>query len=322
VRILHVDTATEFRGGQRQLVLLAAGLARRGHHQAVACPEGAPLRAALPEGVEVIDVPAGGAPTGWPRLRSVARGFEVVAAHTSHAHQACLAVDRPLVVHRRVDFAVGRGWIGRMKYRVPDAFVCVSSAVAGVLVSGGVDERRLIVVHDGVEPPPKAVPADVGPGRVALAVGALVDHKDHATLARAAEGLDARILVAGEGPLRGALAGTALELLGQRGDVPALLSRADVFVHSSKEEGMGQSVAEAMFAGVPVVATRAGGVPEVVGGCGILVPVGDAEALRAGIQQALRGEHPPVADGRARMRAGFSVPVMVAGTEAAYRAVL
>ena len=322
MKILHVDTAMEFRGGQRQLVLLVGGLAALGHVQAVACPPAAPLRAALPPGVAVVDVPAGGSPLAWPRLRAVARGFDVVAAHTSHAHQAALAVDAPLVVHRRVDFPVGRGWVGRRKYRVPDAFVAVSRAVGRVLEQGGVDGDRIIVVHDGVEPPPSAAPADVGPGAVVLAVGALVDHKDHATLARAAEGLSGRVLVAGEGELRAALEGSALELLGQRADVPALLARADVFAHSSKEEGMGQAVAEAMFAGVPVVATAAGGVPEVVGDCGILVPVGDADALRAALSRALAGDHPPVADGVARMQAGFSVEVMAAGTEAAYRSVL
>jgi len=155
---------------------------------------------------------------------------------------------------------------------------------------------------------------------VVLAVGALVDHKDHATLAAAAEGLAARVVVAGAGPLRGRLEGGALTLLGQRDDVPALFARADVFAHCSKEEGMGQVVAEAMFAGVPVVACAAGGVPEVVGDAGILVPPGDPVALRAALRRALAGDHPPVAAARARARARFSVAQMVTGAEAVYRA--
>ena len=82
---------------------------------------------------------------------------------------------------------------------------------------------------------------------------------------------------------------------------------------------MAQAVAEALFAGVPIVACAAGGVPEVVGDCGLLVPVGDHEALRRALRQALAGDHPPVAAGRARAEQRFSVAAMVAGTERVYQ---
>lgn len=324
MRILHVDTATEWRGGQRQLELLVGGLAARGHRQAVACPPGSPLWERLEGAVAVrrLALRPGGGPLGLPRLRRLSLDFELVAAHSSHAHQACLAVARPLVVHRRVDFPAARGPLGRWKYGAPAAIICVSEAVARVLAAAGVPRERLAVVYDGVEPPPAAAAAELGPGPVVLAVGALVPHKDHATLERAARGLEARVLVAGEGPLRSELEGGALELLGQRSDVPALLARADVFVHSSREEGMGQAVAEAMFAGVPVVATAAGGVPEVLGEAGILVPVGDSEALRAALRRALAGRHPPVDRARTRAARRFSVGRMVEDTAAVYRSVL
>ncbi len=312
----------EWRGGQRQLSLLTRGLAARGHRQAVACPRGAPLRGALEPEIEVLDTLPGSHPGNLSRLRALSRDFDLVAAHTSHAHQVALAVAAPLVVHRRVDFRVGRSLLSRLKYRRAQGIICVSQAVADVVAAAGVPARRLHVVHDGVAPPAAAPPAALGEGPVVLAVGALVGHKDHATLARAAEGLEARVMVAGEGELRPSLEGTALILLGQRGDVPALLARADVFVHPSREEGMGQAVAEAMFAGVPVVACAAGGVPEVVGDCGLLVPVGDHEALRAALRAALAGEHPPVAAARARAAERFSVAAMVEGTERAYQAIL
>ena len=160
-----------------------------------------------------------------------------------------------------------------------------------------------------------AARGDIDVVTVANPSGAHLD----AALAAAAAGLEAAVFVAGEGPLRASLEGSALRLLGQRPDVPALLARADVFVHSSKEEGFGQSVIEAMMAGVPVVATAAGGVPEAVGEAGILVPPRQPDALREALRRALRGEHPPVEVARARARARFSVEVMVAGTEAVYR---
>lgn len=288
MNILHVDTAREWRGGQRQLQLLVQGLRERGHQQELVSP-----------------VPRHGLKT-WPiwRLMMAARGRDVVAAHTSQAHQLCVLAGLRPVVHRRVDFPVSGGW----KYRRARGYICVSEAVRAVL-----NRTDSVVVPDGVAPLAPAPPADLGPGRIVLAVAALVDHKDHATLARAAVGLDARVVVAGEGPLRY----PDLEHLGHRNDVAALHGRADVFVHSSKLEGMGQAVIEAMQAGLPVVATRAGGVPEVVGDEGLLVPVGDADALRAALVAALGGEHPPRSRSIRRGQA-FSVQRMVEGTERAY----
>lgn len=311
--MLHIDPAREWRGGQRQLELLVRGLAERGWRQRVLCGSPELLRRLDGlEGVELVAVSGGFLATAL-QARGLAQGMNTVAAHSSAGHGLAVAAGLRPVVHRRVDFPVSARGMGRIKYNRARHFICVSSAVARVMVACGVPEERLTVVYDGVEVAPPAAPAELGPGRIVLAVGALVDHKDHATLAAAAEGLDARVLVAGEGPLRGRLSGTRLELLGQRQDIPALLARADVFVHCSKTEGMGQVVAEALAAGRPVVATAAGGVPEVVGEAGIVVPVGDPTALREGIRRALAGERMAAWD-----RERFSVERMVEGTLAVY----
>ncbi|MCB9759343.1 MAG: glycosyltransferase [Alphaproteobacteria bacterium] len=321
MRVLHVDPSSEWRGGQRQLTLLVEGLAAQGFAQTVACASGGPLERRLPASVARLALRPDGHPANaWALRRWLARHpVDLVAAHSSHAHGlAVLAGARP-VVHRRVDFPVARTPISRLKYARARGFICVSEAIRAVLAGCGVDPARCVVVSDGVRVPPKVPPASLGEGRVVLAVGALVDHKDHATLAAAAEGLEARVVVAGEGPLRAALAGGPLELLGHRDDVPALLARADVFVHSSRTEGMGQAVAEAMAAGVPVVVTAAGGVPELVGDAGLVVPPQDPDALRAALRQALAGVHPDPALARERVMTRFSVDAMVAGTARTYR---
>ena len=301
MRVVHVDTSTEWRGGPRPLQLLVQGLASRGVEQAVVCVPGSPIARALD--VEQIAGHAGGSPRNLPVLHGIS--CDVLAAHTSQAHQVAVLAGRRPVVHRRVDFPVSGG----LKYRRALGYVCVSQAVADVL-----PPAEKVVVHDGVEALAPMPPADVGSGRIVLAVGARVDHKDHATLAEAARGLDARVLVAGEGPLRP----PGLEYLGHRSDVAALFARADVFVHSSKLEGMGQVVVEALLAGLPVVATAAGGVPEVVGDAGLLVPPQDPDALRAALERALAGDHPSRAASVAR-GARFSVDRMVDGTLAAYQ---
>jgi glycosyltransferase involved in cell wall biosynthesis len=130
---------------------------------------------------------------------------------------------------------------------------------------------------------------------------------------------DAHLVIAGEGPLRTDLErqldelriGHAVHLLGFRDDIPRLLKTLDVFVMSSKEEGLGTSILDAMAAGVPVVATSGGGIPEVVedGQTGLLVAVGDAEALGRAIvrmveDRALRTHS--IAHAAAKVQAEFT----------------
>lgn len=301
-RVLHVDTSTEWRGGQVQLLHLVRGMDSAGWAPLVACPGESPLWRALEFiGERRVSIPVGmSARTTW-RVRQAE--VDVVAAHTSHAHTLCSVVERPLVVHRRVDFVPSGGW----KYRRPEAYIAVSEAVERLLKNAGAD--NISVVYDGVAESPPAAPAPDGPA--VLAVGAAVAHKGHRLLSEAAEelsGLD--IGVAGDGPLRY----PNLRYLGYREDVPNLLAAAELFVHPSVEEGMGQAVVEAMLAGVPVVVSDAGGLPEVVGDCGIVVRKGDAAALAQGIRRGLAGDHPSVEAARARARERFSVARMVKGS--------
>ncbi len=310
-QVLHVDTADEWRGGQRQLLLLARGMVQKGWRTAVACPETGRLWAELESaGVPTIPIPTGRSPRTTARLMREPAALH--AAHTSHAHTLCAVLPRPLVVHRRVDFVPSGGW----KYRRPEAYVCVSRAVADIVE--GVGGSGVCVVHDGVEALAAMEPASDGP--TVLAVGARVPHKGHEVLSAAAAllpGVD--VGVAGEGPLEF----PHLRYLGQRPDVAALHAAAEVFVHPSVEEGMGQAVVEAMLSGVPVVASDAGGLPEVLGETGVIVPKGDAAALAEAIRAVLDGElSPDLEAARKRAQERFSVEAMVTGSCAVYERLL
>lgn len=336
-RVLHLDSGRELRGGQVQLAHLVHAAPGLG----VALPPDAPLHEQLVrDGVPVHPVAFGAPPWGTLDLAALVRELDpdVIAAHTSHAHaQARLvARGRPIVVHRRVDFPIGP--LSRRKYRAVAGYIAVSEAVSEVLIDGGVDPLRIVVVPDGVEPDPWLVRVDreaarrlfgvpIG-ARWVAAVGALVDHKGHAVLIDAIAEVVRRggavfCTIAGDGPRREALqrridaAGLAdvVRLTGARCDVPAWLGGVDVFVHPSVEEGLGQAVIEALLTGVPVVATAAGGVPEIVGADGRIVPKGDPVALAS----ALAGDLPAAGTGRTRMLYEFSVSRMVSGTLAAYR---
>jgi glycosyltransferase involved in cell wall biosynthesis len=305
-RVVQVDTATEWRGGQVQTRLLVEGLIAHGWPAAVACPPKSALWRSLKNlPCERIAIPPGRTLRGLLTLSQTPA--DLFAAQTAHAHSLCALLKRPLVVHRRVDFVPSGGW----KYRRPEQYIAVSAAVADILAAAGA--RSVAIVHDGVRPLPAASPATDGPP--VLAVGARVAHKGHRVLAAAASllpGVD--IGVAGSGPL----VYPGLRWLGQRDDISALLAAARVFVHPSVEEGMGQAVVEAMLAGVPVVTSDAGGLPEVVGDTGIVVPRNNPAALAAGIRAALAGDHPPVEAARRRAEELFSVANMVKQTLATY----
>lgn len=241
--------------------------------------------------------------------------------------------ERPAIVAtRRVDFHIGR-WSG---WRRADRLIAISEATKGILVSDGVNPRDIAVVPSGIDPdevrrnaaPPLMIRERLGlaPGTpLAVNVAALVDHKDHRTLihaARLARALrpDLHWAIAGEGKRRGSLAAeiarlelaNRVHLLGYIEEADALIREADVFVMSSKEEGLGSVVLNALALERPVVATRAGGLPEMLPP-EALVPVGDAEGLAHKVVATLERPSPVPLPTR------FTAPAMAAGVLAVYR---
>lgn len=166
-------------------------------------------------------------------------------------------------------------------------------------------------------------------------VGRLDPIKDHLTLLRSFELLrgqapDARLLVVGDGPERGRLereAGAGVLFLGNRDDVPHVLKALDVFVLTSLNEGISNTILEAMAAGLPVVATRAGGNPELVldKETGMLFPPGDVQALGRILETYLGSENLRLEHGRAgrdRVKREFTVQGMVDAYEGLYTRVV
>lgn len=355
--LLHVDAERGWRGGERQVLWLAEALRRAGHRSVIAARPGEPLAVrAAASGLDVVPCApfAEVDPRAVLALRGTIRrhGVHVVHAHTAHAVAlAALATLRSsacMVVTRRVDFRLRDNAGTRWKYGRAHAIIAISEAVARALAASGVDRSRVTVVPDGVDLARRIVPATpdtlaaLGVSRGAplvVMVAALVGHKDPVTFVRAiaAARRDAPMLQAllvGEGPLREAveaevaslgLAGS-LHLAGYRTDADALLAAADVATLSSREEGMGSVLIDALSLGKPVAATAAGGIPEVItdGVTGLLAPVRDPERLGALIVRLLTDAALAARIGAAARRRAtdFSIDRTVAGTLSVYERVL
>lgn len=190
-------------------------------------------------------------------------------------------------------------WADRLMSPLTTTTICVAeSELRAGLRARTCRAARTVVIRNGVAlgPPPPRRPKRPGAPVELLSVGRLRAPKDFTTLVRAVAALapgSVRLRIAGDGPDRAEVADEvaqlgldgAVELLGARDDVADLLAGADAFVLSTDSEGLPMSVLEAMAAGLPVVASAVGGVPELVrdGETGALVPPRDPNALAAAI---------------------------------------
>jgi L-malate glycosyltransferase len=358
---LHIDTARTWRGGQNQVLLTVNGLRAIGHRAAlVAHPDGE-LRRQASEGLELIPIAPRtemDLSAAWRLSRVLKRlAPDVIHAHDPHGvAMAALALSLgapsrqsarapALVASRRVDFHLKQNSFSRWKYRQVDCFMAASDAIRQMLVADGVAPDRAMTVHEGidvehVEAAPRVnvheafwLPHDAP---VVGNVAALVPHKGQRHLIDAAhlvvqELPDARFVILGEGELREPLERQVRDyhlekhvlLPGFRTDVLGCIKGFDLFAMSSVTEGLGTSLLDAMACARAIVATRAGGIPEIVedGINGRLVAPRDHKAMAAAIVGLLKDR--PLRDrfgaaGLTRVRARFTVERMVAQTAAAY----
>ena len=355
---LHIDTARTWRGGQNQVLVTVLGLRALGHRTMVVAHPTGVLRERAKEGLDVIalaprtEMDLGAA---W-RLSRLIRQVrpDVIHAHDPHGvAMSAMALSMstearkpPLVVSRRVDFRMRGNSLSRWKYRQVDLFICASEAIRRILLSDGIPAERTVTVHEGIDlsrvdaAPPANLHAEFWLPHHAPVVGnvaALVPHKGQRHLIDAAALVvrqvpDARFIIAGEGELRSALERAVREhhlekhvfLAGFRPDVLSLHKGFDVFVMSSVTEGLGTSLLDAMACRRAVVATTAGGIPEVVvdSETGILVPPRDHEAMAAAIVKLLQDPQLRERMGHAglvRARRRFSAERMVHDTLRAYQ---
>ena len=285
------------RGGQHQALLLARGLAARGHEQLIlARRDGGLLEASTAAGFETRAI-------GAAAVARFARPADLLHAHDARSHTLAVlaAGECPLVVSRRVAFPIRTGALSRWKYQRATRYLAVSEFVKRQLAAAGVADDRIAVVYDGVE---ASSPPEPRAGQRLVVAPATSDPAKGSTLAAAAcqeAGVEVRFSA----------------------DLPKDLAEAAVLLYLSYSEGLGSAILLAMARGVPVIASAVGGIPEVVehGRTGLLV-----ENQASDIAAALREvrDDPEAAAARAaaayeEVSRRFSATAMVIRTEEAYR---
>jgi len=358
---LHVDTARTWRGGQNQVLLTVNGLRALGHRAALVAHPGGELRRRAAEGLELIPIAPRtemDLSAAWKLSRLVKRiAPDVIHAHDPHGvamASLALSIAAPaakggplpvLVASRRVDFHMKGNSFSRWKYRQVDCFIAASEAIRRMLVADGVPTDRTVTVHEGIDvehvlaaPPVNVHEAFFLPHGAPVVgnVAALVPHKGQRYLVEAAHQVvqqvpDARFVILGEGDLREQLEKQVREhhlekhvlLPGFRTDVLGCIKGFDLFAMSSVTEGLGTSLLDAMACARPIVATTAGGIPEMVedGVNGLLVPPRDHLALANAIVRALKDDalrRRMGAAGLSVVNARFTVDRMVAETASVY----
>lgn len=297
IQVLHLDSGREMRGGQWQALYLMVGQKTIGLEPRLLARKGSPIfREAEKRGVPVSGLSL------WAVRRESAK-CPITHVHDAHSHTlAALVARNRIVVSRRVAFPVNTGWLSRWKYRRGSLYLAVSEYVARELRAAGIEEGKLRIVPDGV--PVETKKQVAGDQLVAPLWN---DPAKGDALARAA----------------GQLAGCNIKF---SEDLAADLPNARAMLYLTQMEGLGSGALLAMANGVPVIASRAGGLPEIVqdGVNGLLVD-NEPEAVAGAIRRLMND--PPLAarmgeTGRQMVLDGYTLAHLALRTYHEYKLVL
>jgi len=352
IRIAHAIYGLKYGGAEKLLVPLSSRIDReRFHAIVVALTCGGPVEDDLRrEGVDVrvMRRDARFGPRDLLALIALLRRERIDIVHTHLQNADILAglaakacgVKQVSTFHGIVHDAGPVGTLKlRLRVRLPDRIIAVSAATAKTCVDEfGARRDKVGIVYNGLDSDSFFPPVKVEPRQetILATVGRLEEEKGNAFFLEALSQVrkvrtNVMGMVIGDGSLRGALERQAAELglkeavhfLGDRNDVPDLLRIVDIVVIPSISEGLSLVALEAMACGKPVVATRVGGIPELIddGTNGLLVPPADPRALARSVLELagdgdLRermGSH-----GRAKVMGQFSLETMIRGIERVY----
>jgi hypothetical protein len=299
LRIVHVDTGREMRGGQRQVLLLLHGLRTAGEECVLLARAQSPLFASASNAQFVVY------PVSLKNVWNQSKQAALVHAHDARSHTyAALASRGPFVVSRRVAFPLKSSIVSQWKYRQASRFLAVSWFVAAQLENAGLAKNKIDVVYDGVDPAAGA--AEWRPGDPIVALDSDDPAKGRDLVEQAAH-----------------LAAMPVHF---STDLSRDLAHASMFVYITRAEGFGSAALLAMAKGIPVIASNVGGLSEALdfGEAGLLT-ANDPREIAAAMRRLREDStlaRTLIERGKRRVAEHFTVERMVERTRESYRRTL
>jgi glycosyltransferase involved in cell wall biosynthesis len=349
MHILHIETGRNLYGGALQVFYILNGLKARGITNTLVCPEGSEISRQAEKDAHVLAVPFFGDLdlTFLPRLCRIilSERPDIVHVHSRRGADiwgglAGYLTKTPAIITRRVDNPEP-AWIARLKYSMYNRIVTISDGIRKVLLTENLPPEKITLIHSAVDFSRYDGPRErdwffrefgLDPQhKVIGTVAQLIPRKGHHFIVEAAPYIlkqfpETRFLFFGQGPLKKELQNLCREkgleniiyFAGFRTDLERILPCLDVLLHPATMEGLGVSLLQAAASEVPIIGTRAGGIPEIVhhGINGYLIDPGDTEAIVSSLLTLL---HDPEKRrlfgqaGRKLVESSFSIDAMVDG---------
>ncbi len=351
ITVLHTEASLGFGGQERRILRELEGLDAARFRGLLLCQPDARLgRATEERGIPTIRFRMRSAydPVAFVKILQLLRRERVDIVHAHSSRDAWLAgaagklLGIPVFRTRHLLTRIGGPYVYA---RLADTVLTVSEGVRQYLISRGVPGDKIVAVPTGINlkrfDPARTDLADMRARfnipRDAFVIGLIAvlrKAKGHRFLLQALKRLapefpQLKLLIAGTGPqeqnIRNLIQelglGEQVMMLGHQDDIPSLLKALDVFVLPAQEEALGTAIVEATAMGVPVIATRIGGIPEVVGKAGLLFESEDVDALANHLRTLIGSPELAArmrAQGAARARELYDENLMVRRTEALY----
>jgi L-malate glycosyltransferase len=325
MKVLHLSSERTWRGGEQQIAYLIEELQKFGVSNFVACRKDSAFeKYCISQNLNHISLPFKGSfdfkTAQGVKYFANSHKVDVIHLHTSNSHSigvisSILGCKAPMILTRRVDFPLKKGFLSRFKYNYSNIkkIVCVSEKIREIVSQDVSDPSKVITIHSGIDVGKFAeikhynflknkykVDADLS---LIGNVAAMAPHKDIFTFIDTAEILirektGAKFFLIGDGPLKEEVEkyikdkGLQEEIFmtGFLNNIPEILKELHLFLFTSKTEGLGTIVLDAFASKLPVVSTNAGGIPEMVkhGETGMLADVGDAKVLAENVRLLLK----------------------------------
>jgi glycosyltransferase involved in cell wall biosynthesis len=320
ISVLHISSESSWRGGEQQIIYLVEESRKLGVDAIVACKAGSEVEKycqanGLPH--ESLRFSSAYDVLTAFRIKAICKKLKIdlIQTHTSKSHtmaviSGLLGLSVPQIMTRRVDFPVKDNWFSRFKYNYSKIvrIICISDTILRITETDISDKSKLVSIHSGIDmnrfkefKESDWLRESYQKDKSMHIIGntsAISDQKDYYTFVNVAERIlkvrqDIHFFIVGDGPDRKNIEGyvkskgltNKITLTGFKKNIREILPSFDIFLFTSKTEGLGTSVLDAMAAGVPIVTTNAGGVSEMIQHeiNGLMYPVKDEEGLTEGV---------------------------------------